>query len=63
MPDSHWCTPTPMAMQVFCRCVAIPLQRGALTLLVSTYWALSYEPQDVKRATVQGFTLEPKYNT
>ena len=33
MPDSHWCTPTPMVMQVLSRCIAIPHLRGALTLL------------------------------
>ena len=33
-----------------------------LALLVSTDRATSYGPQGVKRATVQGFTLEPKYD-
>ena len=41
VPDSHWCTPTPMAMQVACWYATIPLQRGVLTLLVSICKAIS----------------------
>ena len=38
-------------------CILITYRRGAIALLVSTDRATSYEPQEVKRATVQGFTL------
>ena len=38
-------------------CAMITYRRGAIALLVSTDRAISYEPQEVKRATVQGFTL------
>ena len=38
-------------------CAMITYRRGAIALLVSTDRATSYEPQEVKRATVQGFTL------
>ena len=41
---------------VWCRGRVIHIRRGALALLVSDIRALP-EPQGVKRATVQGFTL------
>ena len=44
-------------------CYIYTFDVGFLKLLVSTTMGNSQEPQDVKRATVQGFTLEPKYKT
>ena len=38
-------------------CILITYRSWAIALLVSTERAISYEPQEVKRATVQGFTL------
>ena len=55
MHDSHWCIRTPMA----------PVRRKRAAYISAWGFGvarfdlqgLSYEPQNVKRATVQGFTL------
>ena len=58
---SHWCTP----MRVYAKVVDFWYSLGFiymhstwgfLKLLVSTTMGNSQEPQDVKRATMQGFT-------
>ncbi len=56
IPYSHWCIHTPM-VNIGIDDVLYTYRRGASALLVSTCKAISYEPQNVKRAIVQGFTL------
>ena len=63
LPYSHWCIISPVCIVWYCDGHIYTYRRGASALLVSTDRAISYEPQGVKRATVQGFTLEPKYKT
>ena len=53
---SHWCTPTPMATLGTSGVLVYPVQRGASLVVRFTCKGIR-QPQSVKRATVQGFTL------
>ena len=61
--QGHWCTRTPMATLGTAGLFVYRIQRGASLVARFDKQGHSYEPQNVERATVQGFTLEPKYKT
>ena len=55
MPNGHWCILTPMVLWV----LRLYIYISAWGFVVARFdlQGHSYEPQNVKRATVQGFTL------
>ena len=58
--QGHWCTRTPMATLGTSGLLVYRIQRGASLVARSDKLGHSQEPLTVERATVQGFTLEPK---
>ena len=55
--QGHWCTRTPMATLGTAGLLVYRIQRGASLVVRFICTGHSQEPQTMKRATVQGFTL------
>ena len=55
--QGHWCTRTPMATLGTSGLLVYRIWRGASLVARFDKQGHSYEPQNVERATVQGFTL------